>query len=72
MVQISELQQLCKKKKVGNSAKRNYIKNLAEELKENITPKPFRSFVKSARKGSNNLVSLLVDGVTLTDDLLRA
>ena len=32
-------------------------------------PKPFWGFVKSARKGTNNLVSLLVDGVTLTDDL---
>jgi len=47
----------------------SYIKNLAEELKENNNPKPFWSFVKSARKGTNNLVSLLVDGVTLTDDL---
>ena len=42
---------------------------MAEELKENNNPKPFWSFVKSARKGTNNLVSLLVDGVTLTDNL---
>ena len=39
------------------------------ELKENNNPKPFWSFVKSARKGTNNLVSLLIDGVTLRDDL---
>ena len=52
-------------KKECNLARRSYIKNLAEELKENKNPKPFWSFVKSAR----NLVSLLVDGVTLTDDL---
>ena len=56
-------------KKECNLARRSYIKNLAEELKENKNPKPFWSFVKSARKGTNNLVSLLVDGVTLTDDL---
>ena len=52
-----------------NLARRSYIKNLVEELKENNNPKPFWSFVKSSRKGTNNLVSLLVDGVTLTDDL---
>ena len=45
---------------------------MAEELKENNNPKPFWSFVKSARKGTNNLVSLLVDGVTVTDDLSNA
>ena len=56
-------------KKACNLARRSYIKNLAEELKENNNPKPFWSFVKSARKGINNLVSLLVDGVTVTDDL---
>ena len=38
-------------------------------MKENNNPKPFWNFVKSARKGTNNLVSLLVDEVTLTDDL---
>ena len=56
-------------KKACSLARRSYIKNLAEELKENNNPKPVWSFVKSARKGTNNLVSLLVDGVTLTDDL---
>ena len=56
-------------KKACNLARRSYIKNLAVELKENNNPKPFWSFVKSARKGTNNFVSLLVDGVTLTDDL---
>ena len=56
-------------KKACNAAKRNYINNLAEELATNNNPKPFWSFVKSMRKGSNNLVSLSVDGVTLSNDL---
>ena len=34
----------------------------------NNNPKPFWSFVKSMRKGSNNLVSLNVDGVILSND----
>ena len=33
---------------------------MAEELKENNNPKPFWNFVKSARKGTNNLVSLSI------------
>ena len=56
-------------KKPCNLARRSYIRNLAKELKENNNLKPFWSFVTSAREGTNNLVSLLVDGVTLTDDL---
>ena len=56
-------------KKACNEAKRNYINNLADELATNNNPKPFWSFVKSMRKGSNNLVSLNVDGVTLSNDL---
>ena len=57
-------------KKACNAAKRNYINDLADELATNINnPKPFWSFVKSMRKGSNNLVSLIVDGVTLSNDL---
>ena len=56
-------------KKPCNLARRSYIRNLAEEVKENNNLKPFWSFVTSARKGTNNLVSPLVDGVTLTDDL---
>ena len=53
-------------KKACNRAKRNYINYLADELATNNNPKPFWSFVKSMRKGSNNLVSLNVDGVTLS------
>ena len=45
------------------------INDLADELATNNNPKPFWSFVKSMRKGSNNLVSLNVDGVTLSNDL---
>ena len=56
-------------KKACNAAKRNYINDLAVELATNNNPKPFWSFVKSTRKGSNNLVSLNVDGVTLSNDL---
>ena len=57
-------------KKACNAAKRNYINNLADELATNNNPKPFWSFVKSMRKGSNNLVSLNVDGVTLSQMIL--
>ena len=56
-------------KKACNAAKRNCINDLAVELATNNNPKPFWSFVKSVRKGSNNLVSLNVDGVTLSNDL---
>jgi len=56
-------------KKACNAAKRNYINDLAVELATNNNPEPFWSFVKSMRKGSNNLVSLNVDGVTLSNDL---
>ena len=41
-----------------------------KKLKENNNPKPLWNFVKSASKGTiNNLVFLLVDGLTLTYDL---
>ena len=56
-------------KKACNAAKRNYINDLADELATNNNPTPFWSFVKSMRKGSNNFVSLNVDGVTLSNDL---
>ena len=55
--------------KACNAAKRNYINDLAVELATNNNTKPFWSFVKSMRKGSNNLVSLNVDSVTLSNDL---
>ena len=48
---------------------RHFHVHLAVELATNNNPMPFWSFVKSMRKGSNNLVSLNVDGVTLSNDL---
>ena len=57
-------------KKACKAAKRNYINYLADELAANDNPKPFWNFVKPMRKGSNNLVSLNVDGVTMWNYLL--
>ena len=37
-------------------------------MQENENPKPFWNFVKSKRRGTNNLISLKVDGSVLTDD----
>ena len=45
------------------------VNDLAVELATNNNPRPFWNFVKSMLKGSNNLVSLNVDGVTLSNDL---
>ena len=57
-------------KKACNAAKRNYINGLADELEANDNPKPFWNFVKSMRRGSNNLVSFNVDDVTISNYLL--
>ena len=54
-------------KKACNAAKRNYTNDLADELAANDNPKPFWNFMKSMRKGSNNLVSLNADGVTISN-----
>ena len=61
-------------KKLCNTARWSYIKKLALDLQENDNPKPFWNFVKSKRRGTNNLISLKVDGSVLTDDsiLLKA
>ncbi len=45
-----------------------YISNLAKDLIENENPKPFWNFVKSKRKGTNNLISLKVGNSVLTND----
>ena len=55
-------------KKLCNSARWSYIKKLALDLQENDNPKPFWNFVKSKRRGTNDLISLNVDGSVLTDD----
>ena len=57
-------------KKECNAAKRNYINDLADELEANDNPKPFWNFMKSMLKGSNNLVSLNADDVTISNYLL--
>lgn len=56
-------------KKACNSARRQYVYNIAQDLKTNGNPKSFWSYVKAARKGTNDLVALKVGSSTLTDDL---
>ena len=56
-------------KKACNSARREHINKMSEDLESSGNPKPFWSFVSSARKGSNELTALKVDDVTLTDEL---
>ena len=55
-------------KKLFNTARWSYIKKLALDLQENDNPKPFWNFVKSKRRGTNNLISVKVDGSVLTED----
>ena len=55
-------------KRLCNTARWLYIRKLAVDLQENKNPKPFWNFVKSKRRGTNNLISLNVDGSVLTDD----
>lgn len=54
-------------KRKCNKARWTYINDLAQDLKEN-DPKPFWNFVKSKRKGTNDLISLKIDDSILTDD----
>ena len=56
-------------KKACNSARRQYVYNITQDLKTNGNPKSFWSYVKAARKGTNDLVALKVGSSTLTDDL---
>lgn len=56
-------------KKACNSARREHINKISEDLKSSGNPKPFWSFVSSVRKGSNELTAPKVDDVTRTDDL---
>ena len=54
-----------------NTARWVYIEKLASDLKENENPKPFWNFLKSKKRGTNNIVSLKIDNV-VTDDLCIA
>ena len=55
-------------KRKCNEARWNFLNNLASQLVEDENPKPFWNYVKSKRKGTNNLVSLKVGDSILTDD----
>ena len=56
-------------KKECNSARRQFVNNLADELKTSNSPKPFLNFVQSKRKVKCDLVSLEVNDSFLNDDL---
>ena len=56
-------------KKACNSARRQHIHNIAQDLQINGNPKSFWSYVNSIRKGTNDLVALKENNTTLTDDL---
>ena len=62
----NSVKSLCK------TAQWAYINKLASDLKENENPKPFWNFIKSKRRGTNNLVSLKIDNAVVTDDLCIA
>ena len=56
-------------KKACNSARRQHIQNIAQDLQINGNPKSFWSYINSIRKGTNDLVALEENNTTLTDDL---
>ena len=56
-------------KRLCNTARWTYIQKLALDLQESENTKPFWNFVKSKRRGTNDLVSLNVNESVLTDDL---
>ena len=56
-------------KKECNSARKQFVNNLADELKTSNSPKPFWNFVQSRRNVKSDLVSLKVNGSYLNDDL---
>ena len=56
-------------KKECNSARRQFINNLADELKTGNSSKPFWNFVQSKRKVKCDLASLKVNDSYLNDDL---
>ena len=81
---MKELIKLCRRKNpcikklkdggeqmTGQSTMKQYIHSIAQDLKINANPKSFWSYVKSSRKGTNNLIALKVDDVTLTNDLIQ-
>ena len=55
--------------KACNSARRQHIQNIAQDLKIHGNPKSFWSYVNSIRKGTNDLVPLKENNTTLMDDL---
>ena len=56
-------------KKACNSARRQHIQNIAQDLQIHGNPKSFWSYVNSFRKGTNDLVALKENNTTLMDDL---
>ena len=56
-------------KKECNSARRQFVNNLADESKTSNSPKPFWNFVQSKGKVQCDLVSLKVNDSYLNDDL---
>ena len=56
-------------KKPCNSARRQHIQNIAQDLQIHGNPKSFWSYVNSIRKGTNDLVALKENNITLMDDL---
>ena len=55
-------------KKKYNSAKWQHLKELTEKLKTDNNAKPLWNYIKSKRKGTNDLVLLKEDGKEITDD----
>lgn len=56
-------------KKACNSARRQHIQNIAQDLQIHGNPKSFWSYVNSFRIGTNDLVALKENNTTLMDDL---
>ena len=56
-------------KKECNSARRQFVNSLADELKTSNSPKPFWNLVQLKRKVKCDLVSLKVNDSYLNDDL---
>ena len=55
-------------KKKCNSAKWQHLKELADKMKSENNPKPFWNYIKSLRKGTNDLVLLREGNKEITDE----
>ena len=55
-------------KKKCNSAKWQHLKELADNMKLENNPKPFWNYIKSLRKGTNDLVLLREGEKEITDE----